>query len=180
MHERLYQLGLGADFRIPTAVEVTPPDFAGLEFQEVVPLPRFVREVQEPVAVTSPARVAQYLMEHVYAPFEEVTQEELWSLLVNNKLRVTHEVMVYRGTVNEINTRAAEILREAVRVNAPALVLSHAHPSGDPSPSQADLTTNRAIHQAAKLLGISLLDHIIVGSEGKWVSLKDMGVGFDP
>src|SRR4051794_18244931 len=57
------------------------------------------------------------------------------TLLLNTQNRVTHEVMVYRGTLNTIPVRLAELFKEAIRVNAASLILSHSHPSGEPLPS---------------------------------------------
>ncbi len=99
-------------------------------------------------------------------------------LLLNNKHQVTHEVMVYRAQVNAINISEAELLKEAVRVNAPALVLSHCHPSGDPAPSPEDINVTNLANNAASLLGLTLVDHLIVGKDS-WVSLKQRGLGFD-
>jgi len=99
-------------------------------------------------------------------------------LLLNNKHQVTHEVMVYRGQVNTINVREAELLKEGVRVNAPALVLSHCHPSGDATSSPEDVHVTDLVNKAASLLGLTLVDHLIVGKDS-WVSLKERGLGFD-
>lgn len=98
-------------------------------------LGRFVRVVKDEVIARSPVDVAQYLLQHVYTPFEAFDQEELYVLLLNTKNRITHETMVYRGTVNSGHIRPAELFTTAVRVNAPA-ILDHKHPSGlaDPSP----------------------------------------------
>ena len=139
---------------------------------------RFVRAVREEVIVRSPLEAAQHLLHHVYTPpFEAYDQEELWVLCLNTKHRITHEVMVYRGTVNSIYIRPAELFKEAVRVNAPALLLSHVHPSGNADPSPEDIRVTEESVQAGKLLGIDVLDHIIVAREG-WVSLKEKGLGF--
>jgi len=111
-------------------------------------LSRFVREVPDRVFIKSPGDAAQYLLEKIYTPFEDFDQEEMWVLLLNNKHRVTHEVMVYRGQVSTVHVREAELLKEAVRVNAPALVLSHCHPSGDPTPSPEDVHVTGLVNKA--------------------------------
>ena len=72
----------------------------------------------------------------------------------------------------------AELFKEAVRVNAPALILSHVHPSGDPTPSPEDVRVTQQAYLASKILGIELLDHIVLGKD-VWVSLKERGLGFD-
>jgi DNA repair protein RadC len=121
---------------------------------------RFVRRLNEEVVVRSPYDAAQHLMDRVFVPIEAFDQEELWLLLINTKNRITHEAMVYRGTINTIYIRPAELFKEAVQVNAPALLLSYIHPSGDPSPSPEDVRVTEDAVQAGKLLGIDLLDHI--------------------
>jgi len=178
MPERIYQLRFGENFKPTVPEDVTLEGFAGLEFDKGERLGRFVREVPDRVYIKSPSDAARYLLEKVYTPFEDFDQEEMWVLLLNNKHRVTHEVMVYRGQVNTINVREAELLKEAVRVNAPALILSHCHPSGDPTPSPQDLEVTGLANKAANLLGITLMDHLIVGKDS-WVSLKERGLGFD-
>lgn len=177
MTERVYQLRFDDEFRPAVPEDITPKNFTGFTYPKKELLPRFVREVTASVYVTSPADAAEYLLEHVYTPFEAFEQEEMWVLLLNTKNRITHEVMVYRGTVNTAVVRSAEILREAVRLNAPVLILSHCHPSGVPDPSPEDIRVNRSIHQAAKILDLELLDHVIVGKD-RWLSLREKGVGF--
>ena len=119
---------------------MTPTGFAGLIWPEHLeptlgPSGRFVREARSRVQIGSPEKAAIYLQQHVYAPFEQFDQEEVWVLLLNNKNWITHEVMVYRGTVNTAYIRPVEFFKEAVRVNATALIVAHNHPSGDPTPS---------------------------------------------
>jgi DNA repair protein RadC len=63
-------------------------------------------------------------------------------------------------------------------MKASAIAICHNHPSGDPSPSPDDVAVTRAIVQAGKLLDIDLLDHLIIGHAGKFVSLKERGIGF--
>ena len=187
MAERLQQFGFDDQFHPLAPRDVTPVGFVGLQFpvryiEEALPpaaeLGRFVRQVQEPAWATSPPEVAQYLLTHIYTPFDQFEQEEMWVLLLNNKNRITHEALVYRGTISQIYIRIAEIFKAAVRVNAAGLIMSHCHPSGDPTPSPEDVQVTRQIQEAAQLLNISFEDHIIVG-ENRWVSLRERGLGFD-
>jgi len=178
MPERIYQLGFGDNFKPTVPEDVTPEGFAGLEFDKGERLSRFVREAPDGVQIKTPSDAAQYLLEKIYTPFEDFDQEEMWVLLLNNKHRVTHEVMLYRGQVGSLNIREAELLKEAVRVNAPALILSHCHPSGDPTPSLEDVNVTSLANKAAGLLGLTLVDHLIVGKDS-WVSLKERGLRFD-
>lgn len=135
MKERLIQLGFDVQTLAITSHDVTPSGVNSLTFpltRPIEPLSRFVREASEPYQVTSPTEAADYLTRHIYTPFADFDQEEMWVLLLNTKNLITHEVMVYRGTVNTAYVRTAELFKEAVRVNAPSIILSHCHPSGAP------------------------------------------------
>jgi DNA repair protein RadC len=175
--ERLYQLRFDENFKLTIPEDITPEGFTGLAFDKGEELGRFVREAREAVYVRSPTDAAQHLLTKVYVPFTAFDQEELWVLLLDTKLRITHEAMIYRGSVNAVSIRPAELLKEAVRLNSPSLIISHCHPSGDPTPSPEDVHVTRQIKEAAKVLGIDLVDHIIVGRD-TWVSLKERNLGF--
>lgn len=177
--ERGFQLPLLIEFGGRPAEDPNPPAPAPTEGL-VLPqegLSRFVREVPGEVIIRSPSDAAFHLMQRIYTPFGQFDQEEIWSLLLNTKNRVTHEVMVYRGTINMVNIRLAEIFKEAIRVNSAAFVLSHCHPSGEPTPSPEDVRVTERVLQVAQLLDIELLDHIVIG-ENMWVSMKERGLGF--
>jgi DNA repair protein RadC len=103
--------------------------------------------------------------------------EELRVLVLDTKHRMERMVTVYQGSVNSAQVRIAEVFREAIRANSPAIAIAHNHPSGDPTPSAADITLTGELARAAALLDIDLIDHIIIG-DGRWVSLRRMGLGF--
>jgi DNA repair protein RadC len=105
-------------------------------------------------------------------------QEELWVINLDTKNRVISLSKVYRGNVNSSIIRASEILRDAVRLSATAIIVGHNHPSGESTPSPEDVMVTRTLREAARLLGIDLLDHMIVCTDS-WTSLKQRGLGFD-
>ena len=107
-----------------------------------------------------------------------LSQEHLRVLLLDTKNQVMGVHNVYVGTVNTSVVRASEVLRPAIRENAPSVIIAHNHPSGDPTPSSQDVEITRRLISAAKLLGIDLLDHVVLGRDG-FVSMKDRGLGFD-
>lgn len=112
------------------------------------------------------------------APFlTALDHEELRVALLDTKHRVERVVTVYQGSVNAAQVRVAEVFKEAIRANAAAIALAHNHPSGDPTPSAADIALTADLVKAADLLDIDLIDHLIVG-DGRWVSLRRMGLGF--
>lgn len=104
-------------------------------------------------------------------------QEQLRAIIVDTKHRVITTRMVYQGSVNSASVRPAEVFREAIRFNGVAIVLVHNHPSGDPTPSSADVSVTMDLVQAGDILDVKLLDHIIIG-QGRHVSLKRLGLGF--
>ncbi len=105
-------------------------------------------------------------------------QEHLRVILLNtrNEVLSTHEV--YVGNVNSSVVRPAEVFRPAVRNNAPSLIVVHNHPSGNPAPSDDDIAITEDLVAAGKLLGIDVLDHLIVGSGQRYVSMNETGQGF--
>ncbi len=119
-------------------------------------------------AVGSPDRVHAL----VGAEMEALAQEQLRVLLLDTRTRLMGVRVIYQGTVNASAVRAAEVLRPAVVEAAPSIILVHNHPSGDPEPSPDDAKVTRDLAQAARLLGIALLDHVVVGG-GRFVSLKE-------
>lgn len=103
--------------------------------------------------------------------------EQLRVVLLDTRHRVLSVRTVYKGSVNQAQVRVGELFRDAVRANATAQILVHNHPSGDPAPSAADISlTADAVH-CGKMLDIAVLDHLVIG-QGRWVSLKRLGLGF--
>ena len=125
-------------------------------------------------AINSPADAAA-LVQYEMSLLE---QEYLKVMLLDTRNRVLEIVEVYHGNVSATQVSVGELFKPAVQRMAPAIIAIHNHPSGDPTPSPDDVAVTRAIVQAGKLLDISLLDHLIIGGEGRWVSLKERGLGF--
>lgn len=115
----------------------------------------------------------------VSAEMSLLPQENLIVLLLNTRNQVVARRTIYIGTVNSSAVRPAEVLRPAVRENAPSVIVAHNHPSGDPTPSPEDIAVTRDLAASGKLLGIELLDHLVIGSGGRFTSLKEKRLGFD-
>jgi DNA repair protein RadC len=105
-------------------------------------------------------------------------QEHLRVMLLDVRNRVLDIVEVYQGSLNSSQVRVGELFKAAIRRNAAAIVVVHNHPSGDPTPSPDDIAITRAIVQAGKILDVDVLDHLVIGG-GKYISLKERGIGFD-
>ena len=81
----------------------------------------------------------------------------------------------YRGDIAHIVVPLRTIIADAVRLGSAGLILSHNHPSGDPTPSRADIAATHLLIRAAELLGITIHDHLVMG-RGKCVSFRDAGL----
>ncbi len=129
---------------------------------------------EEKVTVRSPLDV--YLLLGLEMAFLDT--EHLRVVLVNTRNQVMAIKEVYKGNVSSAVVRTAELFQEAIRQNAPSIILVHNHPSGDPTPSPDDVVLTKTAVEAGKLLQIEVLDHIIIG-QGKeqYVSLQRMGLG---
>ena len=128
---------------------------------------------EERPTINSPADAAALVVYEMSA----LEQEHLRVILLDRRNRVLETVEIYKGSVNSSQIRVGEIFKEAIRKNASALIVIHNPPSGDPTPSPDDVAVTRAIVQAGKLMDVDVLDHMVIG-QGKWVSLKERGLGF--
>jgi DNA repair protein RadC len=102
-------------------------------------------------------------------------------LLLNTRRRLLGEpVKISDGTLDTILVHAREVFRPAIIASAAAIVLVHNHPSGDPTPSEADIKVTRDLIRAGQLLKIEVLDHVILGRATQerpkdYVSLRELG-----
>jgi DNA repair protein RadC len=128
---------------------------------------------EERPLIREPKDVAHLLQSEM----QLLDQEQLRVLVLNTKNQVLAIPTISSGTVNQSQVRPAEVFRPAVRANAPSIIVVHNHPSGDPTPSREDVSVTRELVAAGKLLDVELLDHIVIG-HGRFISLKDRGLGF--
>jgi DNA repair protein RadC len=127
----------------------------------------------ERLRIKSPADAAGLL-----ADMGALEQEELRTIIVDTKNQVLKIHTVYIGSLNTAVVRIAEVFREAIRLNAAAIIVCHNHPTGEPTPSAEDVHVTRQLVEAGKLLSIEVLDHLVIGHSGRWLSLKERGLGF--
>ncbi len=104
-----------------------------------------------------------------------LAQEQVRVLLLDRKNRLLGHRVIYQGNCYSSVFRPAEVLRPAVVVAAPNIILVHNHPSTDPTPSPDDVRVTKDLAEAAELLGVTLLDHVVIG-RSEAVSLKDRGL----
>jgi DNA repair protein RadC len=145
---------------------------AAFHFAERMQMRRLSQPEERPT-INSPADAAALVAFEMSA----LEQEHLRVILLNSRNQVLDIVEIYKGSVNSSQVHVGELFKPAIRRNATALIAVHNHPSGDPTPSPDDVTVTRALVQAGKLLDLDVLDHMVIG-QGRWVSLKERGLGF--
>ena len=105
-------------------------------------------------------------------------QEEVRTMLLDTRYRVIATPVIYKGSMNAVSMRVAEVFKEAIRHNSASIIVAHNHPSNDPTPSAEDILVTKTLVQAGKLLEIEVLDHMVV-CQNRYVSLKERGLGFE-
>jgi hypothetical protein len=104
-------------------------------------------------------------------------QEELRTVLLDTKNRIQDIVTIYRGSLYVSMVRVGEVYKAAIKRNSAAIIAAHNHPSSDSTPSPEDVLVTQEIVKAGILLDTECLDHIMIGL-GKWVSMRERGLGF--
>ena len=143
-----------------------------------------LRECPAPRLVDTPERARDYWIEHVAtAPHYDPMKEQLVVLALSTRRTILCHNLVALGTLDTIHVTPREIFRPLVAVAAAAFIIMHNHPSGDPTPSEADIKVTRDFIRAGQLMKIDLLDHVIVGATShaissapwKYSSLRELG-----
>ena len=112
------------------------------------------------IQIKKPNDVANLLMNDLRFEKREIAK----LLIMNNKNIIIKIIDVALGAGNVANINIRYILAEAIKANAPKIILVHNHPSGDPNPSASDIEITGKIRQAAKVLNIELVDHVVIGN----------------
>jgi DNA repair protein RadC len=137
-----------------------------------------LRECPTPAAMMdcdTPDKVADYWRRHVQThPYFNSEVECFVVLILNTRRRVKGHYLVSIGTMDTILIHAREVFRLAIMTAASAIVLTHNHPSGDSTPSEADIKVTRDLIRAGQLLRIEVLDHVIMGNPTR-TSLRELG-----
>jgi DNA repair protein RadC len=100
---------------------------------------------------------------------------EMRYLILNTKNHILKNCLVSIGSLNSSLVHPREVFKQAIKSSGAAVILIHNHPSGDPYPSNEDIEITKRLHEAGKIVGIEVLDHIIIG-DGSFVSLKERSV----
>ena len=163
---------MSADTDALAAAGLSLPAIAGVKFVREVALQFMRAELHERPVVGSWDKLIEYCNAQI--AYSKV--EEFHVLFLDRKNALIRDELPQRGTINHTPVYTREVIKRALELGASALILVHNHPSGDPSPSAADITGElQDIIKAAALLQILVHDHLIIGRGGH-VSLRERGL----
>lgn len=162
-------IGVTAD----EAREAGLPNAAATRLLNAVELGRRLARARLPQRrlLDRPDLVAEYLV----LRYGRRGQEVMGAVFLDTRGRLIADAELFRGTLHRTSVEPRLVLKEALRCDASAFVLFHTHPSGDPAPSAEDLLFTRRLAEAGEVVGVRLSDHLILGSAGRWVSLRRRG-----
>jgi DNA repair protein RadC len=162
---------LSADAEALAAAGLSLPAIAGVKFVREVAL-RFMRaELHQRPVVGSWDKLIEYCNAQI--AYSEV--EEFHILVLDRKNALIKDERQQRGTVDHTPVYIREVIKRALDLGASALILVHNHPSGDPTPSIADITVTNDIIKAAAVFNIAVHDHLIIG-RGRHTSFRELGL----
>jgi len=134
-----------------------------------------LREERQFLVIDNPLAIAELCSEMRF-----LDRESLRVVLLNTKQQLIKVATVSQDTLNEALAHPREIFKPVIVHSAYAFIMVHNHPSGDPSPSEADLRLTRRINEASRILQLNLIDHVIIGSpapgRSSYFSFKEGGV----
>ena len=112
-----------------------------------------------------PLESPSVVKEHLRALIHDYEHEVFGVLLLNTKHKIIGFHELFRGTIDSASVYPREVVKLALEHNAAAMIVTHNHPSGDPSPSKADINLTTRLKEALALVDVRVLDHIIVGTD---------------
>lgn len=138
-----------------------------------------LREVRLPESLAecaTPDAAAAYWRNNVAtAPGFNPEVENFVVLILNTRKRIKGHVHVSMGTMDTLLVHPREVFRAAIVAGAACIVMMHNHPSGDATPSEADVKITRDLNRAGQLLKIEAVDHVVIGAGSNRCSLREMG-----
>lgn len=143
-----------------------------VQFQAALELGRrYLREkLTKGAAITSPQASRDYLSMQL----RDKPYEAFFAMFLDSKHRVIHHQELFRGTIDNASVPVREVVKEALKHNAAAMIVAHNHPSGVAEPSAADKSLTETLYLALGMVGVKLLDHFVVG-DSEVISFAEMG-----
>lgn len=134
-----------------------------------------LRLLREPMMQRPVLSNWQAVVDYLQAAMAHEAVEQVRVLHLNTRNILIRDEMMNRGSIDEAPFYVREVIRRALELGSAGLILVHNHPSGDPTPSRADIDVTRKVAEAGKRLGILVHDHLIIG-QGKHSSLRGLGL----
>jgi len=125
----------------------------------------------EQISYNNPNSVAEYFYNH----YQHSTTEEFVILILDSKNKLIAIDSISKGTINSTIVHPREVFKNAIKKSANSIILVHNHPSGDPTPSDEDISITKRLKTCGEIIGINVLDHIIVGAN-KHISLREKNI----
>jgi len=155
---------------LPALTAWTADDFARhpgigkIKGFQLASLMEIARRIQSGPGNSQPLmREPSDIARHLQPRTQGLEVEKFWTLCLNTRRRLLRCVEVSSGTATASLAHPREVFREAIRLSAACVAVAHNHPSGDPEPSSADVGITRQLREAARVMGIELVDHVILG-----------------
>ena len=132
---------------------------------------------QKRANATNPSDVADYLYQRGLA---EESQEHFLVMVLDTKNNILGHSVISKGLVDRVHVHAREVFRVAILNGASKIILAHNHPTGSTYPSPEDIATTESLHEVGEVVGISVIDHVIVGydyneSKRRYTSMRKRG-----
>jgi DNA repair protein RadC len=162
---------MSADPEALAAAGLSLPAIAGVKFVREVALRFFRADLYQRPVVASWDKLIEYCNAQV--AYSKI--EEFHILFLDRKNALIKDERQQRGTIDHTPVYTREVIKRALELGASALILVHNHPSGDPTPSQTDITVTKGIAKAAAVFDIAVHDHVIIG-RGRHISFRDLGL----
>jgi DNA repair protein RadC len=125
---------------------------------------------RERVQLAGPREAAAYLL----PTYGSRPVEQFGVVLLDTRHRVIRAMVLSVGSLDSTGVQPRDVFRQAMLASAPALILFHNHPSGDPEPSRDDIALTVRLVAAGQLMGVAVIDHLVLG-DGRYCSLKELG-----
>lgn len=120
------------------------------------------------IQIKSPIDCAEYIAEEV----RTLEQEHFIGIYLDVKNRILAKKTLFIGSLNRALVHPREIFKEALKHGCASIIVAHNHPSGDPTPSTQDISLTRRLMEIGELMGIEVLDHIVIGTDG-YISMRE-------
>lgn len=131
------------------------------------------KSIKYETRIISTPNDAQYLFRRF---LEDSDREQLIVVSLDTKNQPTTINVASIGSLNSSIVHPREIFKSAILSNANSIIIAHNHPSGDVNPSKEDISITKRLKECGELIGINLIDHIIIGDNNRFISLKEKGI----